>query len=159
MTGSPKTAFQLFRSVGFLESISDEDLTKVADLSSIEQRAAGDVLFQEGNTFDRFILLGSGIVALDMHVPRRGQMRILTVGPGEVLGWSSLLSDQRMTTMATVLEDATLVMMPAARLKELCDTDRDIGYALMQRMAIALSRRLLATRLQLLDVFSETQPF
>ncbi len=150
--------FQLIRRAGFLDELSDEDLVKVADIATVSQQDAGSILFQEGAVCENLFLIVGGSAALDMHVPRRGQIRILTVGAGEMLAWSALLSDQRMTAMATILDPAILVSIPGRQLNELCDADRDVGLAVMRRMAVALSRRLLATRLQLLDVFSETQP-
>ena len=151
-------AFSLMREAGFLDELSDNDLAKVADLAAVKQVDAGVILFREGAECDTLFLVVGGRVGLDMHVPRRGQVRILTVGPGEILAWSALLSDQRMTAMATIVESATLIAFPAGKLKALCEADRDVGYAVMQRMAVALARRLLATRLQLLDLFHETQP-
>ncbi len=158
MTDQNQSALQLIRQVGFLNELSAEDLKKVADISKVEQRDAGAILFQEGAVCESLYLIVSGSVAIDMYVPRRGQIRILTVGPGEILAWSALWNDQHMTARATVLDAATLIAIHGRRLQELCDADLDVGYGIMRRMAVALSRRLLAARLQLLDLFSETQP-
>ena len=38
----------------------------------------------------RFWLIQSGHVALDLHVPGQGRMKIDTIGMGEMLGWSWL---------------------------------------------------------------------
>lgn len=158
MSSPERSAKEWMQQVGLFKELSLEDLQKVAKLATIERHSAGTILFREGAISDRLFLIGEGNVALDMHVPRRGKIRILTIGPGELLGWSALLTDQRMTAMATVVEDATLIAIPGQQLQALCDADRDVGYAVMQRMAVALAHRLLATRLQLLDVFLETQP-
>ncbi len=155
---APPPALALMKAAGFLKELSREDLEKVANLAAVEQRDRGVVLFREGAESDTLYLVVEGRVALDMHVPRRGQVRILTIGPGEILAWSALLTDQRMTAMATIVEAATLVAFPAGELQSLCDADRDVGYAVMRRMAVAVARRLLATRLQLLDLYQETQP-
>ena len=133
-------------------------LEKLAPLSTVESMAAQSVLFEEGTLCDRIFFVIDGIVALDMAVPRRDSTRILTVGAGEVLAWSALLSDQRMTATATALSDGRLVSIAAQPLRELCDADHEIGFAIMRCMACALSRRLLATRLQLLDLFADAQP-
>jgi CRP/FNR family transcriptional regulator, cyclic AMP receptor protein len=101
-------------------------------------------------------LVRHGRVALEMHVPQRGAVRILTTGPGEMVGWSALLDQGRMTTSALATEDTELVVVPADRLKELCESNSKFGYHLMKRMADALSKRLVATRLQLLDLFADT---
>jgi CRP-like cAMP-binding protein len=148
----------LLRLAHFFDDLSEDDLKKIADLAMLEQWAAGKVLFREGLVSENLFLINQGTVALDMQIPQRGQVRILTIGPGEVLAWSALLSDQRMTAMATVLEEATLISIPGPKLKELCESDPGVGYAVMRRIAVTLAHRLLATRLQLLDLFRETQP-
>jgi CRP-like cAMP-binding protein len=59
-----------------------------------------------------------------------------------------------MTATATALEPVRTVAFDGEKLRSLCDQQPDIGYHLMNQLAVALSRRLLATRLQLLDVFA-----
>jgi len=150
---------ELLRQAPFLQHLSPGDLAKVAQIASVEQFEPSDILFQEGSLCDRVYLVVEGLVALEMCMPRRGCVRILTVGSREIVGVSALLHihNARMTTRATAVEATTLISLPAQRLRELCDSDHDIGYAVMTQMSLALAARLLATRLQLLDVYSETQ--
>ncbi|WP_407697339.1 cyclic nucleotide-binding domain-containing protein, partial [Streptomyces kebangsaanensis] len=50
---------------------------------------AGTRLFDEGGEADRFWLLRSGEVDLDVHVPGRHPAPVVeTLGRGQVLGWS-----------------------------------------------------------------------
>ena len=48
--------------------------------------------------------------------------------------------------------------LPKEALRRLCDTDHTLGYAVMNLVARALAQRLHGTRLQMLDLFSETEP-
>lgn len=137
--------------------LSAEDLPKVAAISSVLATVPGTVLFQEGDHSERLYVVIEGLVGLEMCLPRQGCVRILTVGPGEFVGWSAIVGSGHMTTRATVIEPTTLVVLPGNRLRRLCDADHDIGYAVMRQIASAVSQRLLATRLQMLDVFGETQ--
>lgn len=142
----------------FLQDLSPGDLDKVVAISSLKDIAAGTVLYQEGEICDAMHIVSAGLVGLDMCMPRQGCTRILTVGPGELLGWSALLNHGSMTVRATAVENTELIVLPAQELRQLCTDDHDIGYAVMQQVALSLSRRLLATRLQTLDMFGETQP-
>lgn len=130
-------------------------LDQLAVESTTQQLPAGSVVFREGAANDNLFLIRSGHLALDMNVPGRGAVRILTVGPGEMVGWSALLDHGKMTTSAVAVEDSEVVLAPADKLRELCETDRDFGFHLMWQMADALSQRLVATRLQLLDLFAD----
>lgn len=157
MTSKRPSLEELLRQAPFLQRLSSGDLSKIAQIAAVEQFQPSDVLFQEGAACDRAYMVVEGLVALDMCMPRRGCVRILTVGPREIVGVSSLLGDGRMTTRATAVEATTLISLPARKLRELCDSDHDIGYAVMTQLSAALAARLLATRLQLLDVYGETR--
>jgi CRP-like cAMP-binding protein len=63
-----------------------------------------------------------------------------------------------MTTSAVALEETEAFAMPGDKLRELCEQDREFGYRFTERLAGALARRLVATRLQLLDLFASETP-
>lgn len=158
MSDDESSVIELLSGAQFLAELSAGDLDKVAEIASVESFQPSTVLFQEGTVCEHVHLVTSGLVGLDMCMPRRGCVRILTVSSGELVGWSALLADGMMTARATVIEPTTVVAFPAQQLRELCHVDHDVGYAVMKLVSVALARRLLATRLQVLDVFGETQP-
>ncbi|MEZ6123277.1 MAG: cyclic nucleotide-binding domain-containing protein [Planctomycetaceae bacterium] len=139
----------------FSADLPAETLQQLARHCQSKSFAAGEVIFHEGTASDALYLIYAGKIALEMSIPGRGAVRILTLGPGEMVGWSSLLSEGNMTASAIAIEPTTTVVAPAKTLLEICETNRELGYHLMRRMAFALSRRLVATRLQLLDLFAE----
>jgi CRP/FNR family cyclic AMP-dependent transcriptional regulator len=142
----------------FSESLPDEMLARVAALATIRRFPAAALLFREGAENDQLMIITSGRVALDMQVPRRGEVRILSLEPGDMVAWSALLGGGRMTTSAVALEDTEVVAIRAADALALCQSDPAFGYQLMRRVARALANRLVATRLQLLDLFADTAP-
>jgi CRP/FNR family cyclic AMP-dependent transcriptional regulator len=158
MSNADRNILKLLSATPFLRELCPGDQEKVAAIAASRQVPASTVLYQEGDVCERLYLVSSGLVALDMCMPRQGCTRILTIGPGEIIGWSALFADATMAVRASALQDSTLIALPAAELRQLCDDDHDIGYAIMQKVSVALSRRLLATRLQMLDMFGETQP-
>ena len=140
----------------FSAALPADAVEQIAAGASLQRLAAGEFLFREGRANHNLYLVRRGLVALEMQVPQRGAVRILTVGPGEMVGWSALLDQGRMTASAIAIEDTEVVVSPADRLQELCATNAEFGYHLMRQMADALSKRLVATRLQLLDLFADT---
>jgi CRP-like cAMP-binding protein len=87
-----------------------------------------------------------------------GCKRVLTIGPGELLGWSALLEQTRMTATARTLEITRVVEIDAAPLLMVCESDLEFGYEIMRRTMLALAKRLSATRMQLLDVYGAHLP-
>jgi CRP/FNR family cyclic AMP-dependent transcriptional regulator len=149
---------ETLRSTRLLHGIAESHLHKLEKLAVEQHYSDGTVLFAENTLHRTFYLIVDGAVSLDIHVPRRGVVRVLTVGPGEILAWSAILGDGRMTTSATTTTPTRVIAWPADQLLALCQQDHEIGFVFMQRIAQALSRRLTATRLQLLDMFAETEP-
>ena len=86
-------------------------------------------------------------------IPGRGRVTILTVGPGEVFGWSSLFFERPKTASARTVEPTQALALDAVRLRELCDVDTRLGYLLTRRILDVVSERLKATRMQLLDIY------
>lgn len=145
----------LLHELRFTADFPDEVLTSLAEASSFRSVALGEVLFREGSPNDRLYLVCSGRLALEMNVPPRGAVRILTLGPGEMVGWSAVIGEGKMTASAVAIDETELVVAPAETLRELCEVNHDFGYYLMREMAAALARRLVVTRLQLLDLFGD----
>jgi len=142
----------------FSAAMPADVLEKLADKSTLGSLMAGEVLFREGSENRNLYFVHSGRLALEMNVPGRGAVRILTIGPGEMVGWSALLGQGTMTASAVALEESELVAAPADKLSELSESNPEFGYHLMLHMAAALSKRLVATRLQLLDLFAAEPP-
>lgn len=141
--------------LSFSSGLPRQLLQSLADECTLIHMPAGGTIFREGTQVEQLYLIRSGRVALEMNVPGRGAVRILTLGPGEMVGWSALLGQGRMTASAVCLEATELVVAEAKPLRLLCEANSDFGYHLMREMAQAISQRLVATRLQLLDLFAD----
>ena len=138
----------------FAEGLPNKHLQCLCRAARLLRVPANQKLFQEGSVEDEIFVISSGHVRLSMNVPGRGEVPFLTTGPGDLVGWSGVISDARMSAPAVTTVDTTLIALSGKRLRELCECESDLGYALMKRIAHVLSQRLLSTRLQLLDLFS-----
>ena len=114
---------------------------------------AGDYICHEGEAADQFYLLREGRVALQVAAPGHGVATFLTLGPGEVFGVNWLAPPYRWTYDARALERARVVAMDGRCLRDKCEADHDLGYAVMKRLMPVLIERLHATRIQFLDLY------
>jgi len=146
------------KELSFSAQLPDKVVDHLAEISLAIDYPAGSVLFREGSVNDTLYLVCWGTVALEMNVPARGAARLLTLGPGDLVAWSSLLNHGEMTATAIVTEDAQLIAISAPKLRRLCEADHELGFQFMRRLSQALAKRLVATRLQLLDLFSHEPP-
>lgn len=144
---------QKLRSIHLLDKLPDELLTPLSEISRVEEFPAGAVIFRQGDPAKTVFLLTEGNVSLEICAPGVGCRRILTVAPGELLGWSPALDLDRMTATARALSMTRAIAADGRQLLAICEQHPRFGYEFMKRAALALSRRLNATRLQLLDVY------
>lgn len=141
--------------LNFSAAMPAEVLQQLAAACRLERVEAGQFLFRESGDNETLYLIREGRLALEMNIPGQGQVRILTLGPGEMAGWSALLGKGRMTATAVAVRDTDLIAAASSELLELCESNHQFGFYMMRQMADALSKRLVATRLQLLDLFAD----
>lgn len=134
--------------------LDESGRSAVAALARVEMVPAGATLFRESEPADdlRFVLEGK--VSLGMRFGGRGEVIVLSLGPGDLVGWTALLGGP-WTATARALERSTVLRLPGAELSALCEREHDVGYALMKHLFSAMALRLHDTRLQLLDMFGK----
>ncbi len=146
------------RAVRFLNEVPDRFLESLVPAAQMVALPAGALVFRHGDTAASTYLVVEGEVALEICAPAVGCKRILTIGPGELLGWAPVLRQPRMTATARVLADLLAIRLDSQKVLEICDSEPRFGYEFMKRTALALAKRLNATRLQLLDVYGSQLP-
>ncbi len=149
----PQDLTESLRKHPFLNNLSEDLLKTLTSCASNVVFDEGTYLFHEGEDAKIFYLLRSGRAVLEIAGGERGQIRIQTVGAGEVIGWSWLISPYRWHFDAFALEQIHAFAIDASCLITKCETDCRFGYEMLRRFSEVLERRLEATRLQLLDVY------
>jgi CRP/FNR family transcriptional regulator, cyclic AMP receptor protein len=137
----------------FTHGLNDRHLEVLVGCASNVRFEAGQVVFREGEEANQFYLIREGKMAVELFAPGRGPVNILTVGEGEVLGWSWLVPPYRWRFDARAIEPTRAVALDGKCLREKSERDSDLGYGLLKRIAHIMEERLQATRLQLLNVY------
>jgi CRP/FNR family transcriptional regulator, cyclic AMP receptor protein len=140
----------------FLAGLSDQHMEVLIGCASNMHFPEGSYLIHEGEMAKKFYLIRTGRVALEMDVSPRGPLRIQTVGPGDVLGWSWLISPFRWHFSGCAVADVRAVALDGECLRKKCEDDHDFGFAVLKRLAQVMEKRLDATRLQLIDLYGAT---
>lgn len=136
-----------------LQQPSGQILSHLAHAASMRHLHANQFLFHQADLQSSLFIVQSGLIELAMIVPGRGPVPILSVGPGELIAWSAILTQQSMTCSAKAIEDSTLLEIPADAIDALASQNPLLAKDFFHWIALALSQRLTATRLQLLDLF------
>lgn len=126
---------------------------RLAEVATLKEYREGDVILSEGDPTACLGVVDAGRIALRLLVPARGSVTILTVECGDIFGWSAVVPPYRSTSTAIAVVPTRAVVIDAQALRLALDRDDELAAALYPAILRSVSRRLEATRLQLLDVF------
>jgi CRP-like cAMP-binding protein len=141
----------------FGAGLAPETVARLAAIACLRTVEPGDEVTREGQVTEALSIVLDGRIALRTLVPERGMVTILTVEPGDVVGWSALVPPHRATSTGIAIEPVTLVELPGERLRALLRSDHALAASLYPRVLQVVSRRLAATRMQLLDLFAREE--
>ena len=151
MSNQPLTA--AFSHHAFLRGLSERHLMMLASGVRPLTLRLGELLAHEGQPAKALYLIQTGHVAIETYRPAGGAVRVQTVGPGEVVGWSWIVEPYRWQFDARAMDAVTALALDAEWLRERCASDHELGYCLLKELVAVIAARLSATRLQLLDVY------
>ena len=107
---------QALDSLEFTRALEKDQREKIANISTYVTFSEGASIFREGDASELVYLIMEGEVTLTTQVPGHGQVVILTLGPGQLLGWSSLFLPQRKTAGARTMKPTKAVAINATQL-------------------------------------------
>ncbi|AKJ68452.1 hypothetical protein PATSB16_24860 [Pandoraea thiooxydans] len=139
----------------FFAGFTAEHLRLVAGCARNRRFDAEQYVFREGEPADEFFVIRHGRVALEIAEPGRAPVVFATLGQGEILGASWVVPPYRWMFDARAVALTRVIGIDAACLRGKCEADHDFGYEMMKRFLPVVTRRLHATRLQILDVYGK----
>ncbi len=150
-----ETVSELLHGIELGQGLRDADRESLAELAAVEHFDSGSTIFREGERHPFVYWVIDGQVSLEMSSGEKTLRPLLTLVKGDLLAWSALLTDRRMSATAKAIIPTRLLQFETLWLLDLCEQNHEVGYRVMQHLAAQLAQRLLATRLQLLDLFSQ----
>ncbi|KUJ66852.1 hypothetical protein ACZ90_32945 [Streptomyces albus subsp. albus] len=114
---------------------------------------SGTRIFEEGGRADRFWVIRTGNINLDVHVPGRRSAVVETLGPGRMLGWSWLCPPHQWHLGAEAISPVRAWEFDATEVLGLCERDHELDHALLHYVMEVIGRRLRAARTRLLDLY------
>jgi CRP-like cAMP-binding protein len=148
------TLQRILTSHPFFEGMWADHLQIITGCASNVRFEEGDYIFRQGEEANHFFLIRQGKVSKEISPPQSEPLIVQTLEEGDILGWSWLVPpyqwkyDARATTMTRA------IALDGACLRNKCEHDRELGYELLKRFSLNVSRTLDATILQLMDVYA-----
>ena len=122
----------------------------LAKIGKIEHYAASQSMCEEAQPADKFFLLVDGRVEVEIYDDPQGAITIDTLTPGDVLGWSWIISPHHWRFFGRTVGPVEVLSFPADAIREKCEADYEFGYRLHRIFNYILAQRLEGARIQLL---------
>ena len=143
------------KSIPWFFELSQESINRLSSIAEVISLDTGKIMFNEGDQHPYLYILLEGKVCLESFVPGHGSMPIYTAESLDVIGWSSLTPVVRQkTSTARVMKRAVLLTFQADQLMKICETDCDLGFIIMRRLANIVASRMLNHRLHLMRLIT-----
>ncbi|HSN68600.1 MAG TPA: cyclic nucleotide-binding domain-containing protein [Thermoanaerobaculia bacterium] len=137
-----------------LASLSPKARGKILAVALPVTFEEGQQIFREGDRAINLYVLTRGRIALEAHTPPHGTKIFATAEPGEWFSWSALIGPRLETATARALEPSAALAIKGGVLLDLCLEDPELGFEVYRMLADVIAERLIASRLQMLDVFA-----
>jgi len=135
----------------FFSGMDQRHIDFLADSAVEMQIGEGGILFRQGTPADKFYLLRSGRVSVQVPALVGPVLEIQRIGENQVLGWSWLIPPYLWNFQARVEVDSKFLEFDGRAVLARCEQDPGFGYELLKRFAALMSERLEAARQKMMD--------
>jgi CRP/FNR family transcriptional regulator, cyclic AMP receptor protein len=135
----------------FFKGLNEDFVQLLSEFATEKQVKKGEVLFQPGKPANKFYLLRSGRVSVQVPALVGPALELQVLGDNQMLGWSWLIPPYRWNFLARATEDTELLEFDGSKILERCEQDPKFGYELFKRFTALMSERLDAARQKMMD--------
>ncbi|MFF3817863.1 Crp/Fnr family transcriptional regulator [Streptomyces bluensis] len=139
---------------GMLQALPAEHRDRLMRMASEVSFPLGARLFEEGGRADRFWIIRTGTIALDMRVPGRRAVVIENLRHNELVGWSWLFGPHTWHLGAETTTPVRAYEFDATAVRLMCEEDPALGASVARWVGDILAHRLRAARTRLLDLYA-----
>jgi len=123
-----------------LQGISKPTRDRIAEIATEESHASGAFLFHAGDPADYLYILGAGRIRL--CVGEKGHVAYVVSEPGEVVGWSSMVEQEKYTSSAECVLPVTATKITKKALLQLLEKDPASGLIFFRNLSRIIGQRL-----------------
>ncbi|MET9061100.1 cyclic nucleotide-binding domain-containing protein [Streptomyces antibioticus] len=137
-----------------LRSLTEEHRERLLRIAREVSFPQGTRLFEERERADRFWIIRTGRIELDMRVPGRRAAVIESLGHNELIGWSWFFTPHVWHLGAEATTPVRAYEFDAVAVRSLCDDDPALGDDVARWVGEVLAHRLRSARTRLLDLYA-----
>jgi CRP/FNR family transcriptional regulator len=137
------------RSTEFLHGLDTTHLKKLAAIASEVEFPKGEIIHRAGDLGEAIYLIQEGLVNIDVDAPDGSRVTVLTIGPGQIFGLSSLFPPQQKKGAARVVQPTQAIVISSQKLLDLFEGNHELQAVIMGRTAKVINERVKLTWLEL----------
>ena len=122
-----------------------------------ERFKVGEYIFQEGSAANRFYLIRTGSVNLEVDDAGHEPVVVDILGEGDILGWSWMVPPYKYLLDARVTKLVRTFSVDGRCLREKSENDPLLANELFKRFVPVMAARLKAGRLKMIDLSARTR--
>lgn len=120
------------KKVSLFTSLSDKDLNKVVNLITKKSFGKGDIIFSEGEIFDKLFILNTGSIKVYKYTKDGKEQILYILKEGEFLGDLNLLKKDIFKFNATALEATNMCIIHKDNFDTLIKTNPEISLKVLE---------------------------
>lgn len=136
----------------FLAGMNRRQLALLSDCAIEARFKNGQTILLEGERANRFYLVETGKVILESGAELGERVVIETIGAGDLLGWSWMFPPHTWHFTARAVAPTTTIYFCGEILRQYCERDHSLGFELLKRMSVVMTRRLQAARKKMVSI-------
>ena len=131
----------LLKRLEFFDGLSVSELNRIKPYISNQSFSSGQQIFEQGSVAKYIFLLRKGIVEIVFKPDDGPSMRVTTIHPGGIFGWSAALGNFLYTSGAICKEDCRTLKMSRADISVFKKKYPELGLLLLDRLTEVVSGR------------------
>jgi len=135
----------LLTPIPLFADLSDDELTKIAELCESKSYESGEYIFREGEPGNRLFIIVDGGVRISREIPGAGEEALAVLKRGALFGEMAVFDRSERSTDAISHGGTTVLTISRAEFEMLLDFNRALAYKVLWAMVRMLSGRLRST--------------
>ena len=125
----------------FFYGLSVSELDIISPYILYQEFRAGQVIFKQETTAEYLYLLFEGIVEIVFKPEDGPAMKVATINPGNVFGWSAAMGNVLYTSGAVCQSNCSIIKIRGSDLKAITRKYPDLGAILLNKLSGVISER------------------
>jgi len=137
------------REFKLFQELNDRELEVIAKVARKEELGQGAYLTRTGAPANTLYLIRSGTVTVLATGPDGRDIAVDELGPGQIIGWSTLTGPYIFTASTVTKEKCNLIVINGNRLREIFEINNHIGYRVLKGVGYVVGRHVSALQAKL----------